>query len=491
MCKKFNIKNIDFLACNSLEYSNWKIYYELLQHYLPTIIGASNNLSGNIKYGGDWVMENTNEDIQNIYFNENITNYSSTLFSSSISHTQLDFYGRSVFLFVLKTNNTFSSLVLNNFTNITFQIQATPLQQIYKVYYREQNVGQFLLASDVNNLNISLLPNKNYQIILVFTNIDNAGNAYYTYGGQTIPVTSILASSNELTMYPSNTSWGPISTFDPNNATTYNSLVAGQVRNQSLTLNYTYKLTPTITNFILPGANINFTNPFIIIDPSSNSNGAFTYVSSDTSIADISGNVLTALKWGIVTITATQEETSDYTLGTISGIFNINMLNFPICFPAGTPVETDQGTIAIEKINPNKNTIRGKKIVAITKTITIEDKIICIEKDAFGTNIPSQKTLISRNHKVFYNKEMIKAKHLVGKVDRVYNKKYNGEILYNVLLETHDKMIINNLIVETLDPNNFVAKLYNSNYTNEERNNIIVNINQCANEYKKFYGKLR
>jgi hypothetical protein len=163
---------------------------------------------------------------------------------------------------------------------------------------------------------------------------------------------------------------------------------------------------------------------------------------------------------------------------------------FPICFPAGTPVQTDQGLINIEKINPSINTIRGNKIVAITKTVTIEDTIICIEKDALDINIPSQKTYISRNHELFYNKQMIKAKNLIGVVDGVYNKKYNGEILYNVLLDKHDKMIVNNLIVETLDPENIVAKLYNSGYSAEEKNNIIVNINQCANEYKKSYGKL-
>ena len=163
----------------------------------------------------------------------------------------------------------------------------------------------------------------------------------------------------------------------------------------------------------------------------------------------------------------------------------------PICFPAGTPVLTDQGKTVIEKIDLTKNTIRGKKIVAITKTTTLEDKIVCIKKDALGPNIPSQKTLISRNHKLLYNKQMIEAKHLVEQVEGVYNKKYNGEVLYNVLLETHSKMMVNNLIVETLDPENIVAQLYNGNYTDEERNNIIVNINQCANDYKKVYGKLK
>ena len=77
--KTFQVKNIDFLACQSLEYTTWKKYYELLHYYTQTIVGASNDLTGNINYGGDWIMETTNEDIQNMYFNNNITNYSLTL----------------------------------------------------------------------------------------------------------------------------------------------------------------------------------------------------------------------------------------------------------------------------------------------------------------------------------------------------------------------------------------------------------------------------
>jgi len=161
-----------------------------------------------------------------------------------------------------------------------------------------------------------------------------------------------------------------------------------------------------------------------------------------------------------------------------------------ICFPAGTPISTDQGLVPIEKININKNTIRNKKIVAITKTKTIEKHIVCIEKDSFGPNIPSQKTFISKNHKVFYNKQMIKAKDLIGVVDGVNNKKYNGEILYNVLLNDHDKMIVNNLIVETLDPNNIIAKIYNGTLNEKDVNKVIENINNSANEYKKVYGKI-
>ena len=47
---------------------------------------------------------------------------------------------------------------------------------------------------------------------------------------------------------------------------------------------------------------------------------------------------------------------------------------------------------------------------------------------------------------------MIKAKDFVGGFANIYAIPYKGEILYNILLEEHSKMIINNLIVETMDP---------------------------------------
>ena len=227
--------------------------------------------------------------------------------------------------------------------------------------------------------------------------------------------------------------------------------------------------------------------PFSIIDPSSNSDGTFSYSSLTPSIATVSGNIIRIIRPGTANIRATQDLSGDYGSGTIDTSFNIDIVGFPICFPAGTPVVTDQGEIAIEKIDSKINTIRGKKIVAITK----EDKIVCIEKDALGKNIPSQKTLISRNHRVLYNKKMVKAKYIIGLVEGVYNKKYNGEILYNVLLETHEKMIVNNLIVETLDPSNVIAKLYNGTVNGEEKNNLILLINKGANEYMKVHGKLQ
>ena len=136
-------------------------------------------------------------------------------------------------------------------------------------------------------------------------------------------------------------------------------------------------------------------------------------------------------------------------VGTVS-IIDRNPPPPPICFPAGTPVSTDQGLMTIEKLNTDKHTIRGNEIVAITQSRPLQKHIVCFEKDALSKNVPSQQTLCSMEHKVFYKGEMIKARDIVDVCENVTFVPYNGETLYNVLLKTHDKMMINNLICETL-----------------------------------------
>jgi hypothetical protein len=83
--KEFRVSHIDFLACNTLQYSNWKSYYALLASKTSVVVGASNDQTGNLNYGGDWVMENTHENVRDLYFNENISNYASTLVLSTIT----------------------------------------------------------------------------------------------------------------------------------------------------------------------------------------------------------------------------------------------------------------------------------------------------------------------------------------------------------------------------------------------------------------------
>ena len=168
----------------------------------------------------------------------------------------------------------------------------------------------------------------------------------------------------------------------------------------------------------------------------------------------------------------------------------------PICFPKGTPVTTNQGNIAIELLNPDIHTIRNKCIIAITQTRPLHSYIVSIEPNALGSNIPNARTQISKEHKVYYKGEMIKAKELVKVCKGVTKIPYTGETLYNVLMEKHDKMMINNLICETLHPENILAKIHNGKYTSVETNKIYKKLSELIESgdepaYNKFYATLR
>jgi hypothetical protein len=128
-----------------------------------------------------------------------------------------------------------------------------------------------------------------------------------------------------------------------------------------------------------------------------------------------------------------------------------------ICFPAGTPIQTDQGIVPIHKIIAGKHTLDKKPIRHVTKTTISEEYLVCFKKDAFKENCPSEKTVMTKQHKVFYDGEMKEADAFINGTT-VYKAKYSGEILYNILLDEPYFMRVNNLICETLHPDNMVAK---------------------------------
>ena len=83
------------------------------------------------------------------------------------------------------------------------------------------------------------------------------------------------------------------------------------------------KATPTLSNFSIPTKAYG-NNPFTITAPSSNSDGDFSYASSNTSVATIVGNTVTIVGAGSTTITATQSESNNYTSGTTTANFTVN-----------------------------------------------------------------------------------------------------------------------------------------------------------------------
>ena len=163
-----------------------------------------------------------------------------------------------------------------------------------------------------------------------------------------------------------------------------------------------------------------------------------------------------------------------------------------ICFLAGTPVLTDQGEIPIEKINSSIHSIYGRPIRAITQTITTDPCLVCFESNSLGMNIPSEKTIMSLEHKILYNNQLISARNFINENEGIYTVPYKKEILYNVLMDNYERIKVNNLICETLHPKNKVAKLYKrlENASTENYESIIKEFNNL-NQSKRNRFKLK
>ena len=90
---KMSINRMDFLACNLLQYTEWAQYLDLLKSFKSgLVVGASNDDTGNLQYGGNWLMENTLENIKTVYFSSAIENYTGLL---SMQYVTIDDNGTS------------------------------------------------------------------------------------------------------------------------------------------------------------------------------------------------------------------------------------------------------------------------------------------------------------------------------------------------------------------------------------------------------------
>ena len=127
---------------------------------------------------------------------------------------------------------------------------------------------------------------------------------------------------------------------------------------------------------------------------------------------------------------------------------------------ADTPINTDQGIIAIDKLIAGVHTIDNQEIVAITNTVSPDDVLISFDKDALGINCPDKRTVMTSHHCIEYEGNMREAESFIRDFENVNYVSYNGETLYNVLMKKHSKMQVNNLTCETLHPEHPVAKKY-------------------------------
>jgi hypothetical protein len=174
-----------------------------------------------------------------------------------------------------------------------------------------------------------------------------------------------------------------------------------------------------------------------------------------------------------------------FVLGSVTGGEGTQSSSSNICFVASTPVQTDQGKEQISKLIPGYHTIDGKQIKAITETVTKDKYIYKIKRNAFGKNKPSRETIVSGNHLIEFDYVLVPVRSL-EEHPNVESLKYNGERLYNILMDKHEIITINNMKVETLHPNNLIAKLFTNEsfkkMDKKEKNIFIKKFNKKVDE---------
>ena len=205
LVKRLQVKNIDFLACNTLKDPNWVSYYNLLCQQTGVIVGASANETGNIKYGGDWIMESTGQDIEKVYFNHSIMYYKYLLDNmqwSVLTNTPgyiipwtMDVKDNYMYVSSLSKNNSGSYILqlnINDGSIVDPSFVFIPTDFITKIII----YGNYIYASVLSNGSI-------YKINM----LDKSINTTWVVGLN--QPTGMIISNNH--MYVSNTSNGNIS----------------------------------------------------------------------------------------------------------------------------------------------------------------------------------------------------------------------------------------------------------------------------------------
>lgn len=151
---------------------------------------------------------------------------------------------------------------------------------------------------------------------------------------------------------------------------------------------------PSIGTFTIAAKRLG-SAPFVLTPPTSNSAGAFTYSSSNATIATISGSTVTVVGVGTTTITAVQAANAGYGSTTITATFTVTELEPPtfgsfnvpskmmgsLPFQLTAPTSNSGGAFSYTSSNTAVATISGTTVSVVgvgTSTITATQA-------AFGT----------------------------------------------------------------------------------------------------------
>ena len=155
----FNIKNIDFLGCNTLKYSSWTDYYNKLNSETGITVGASNDNTGNIKYGGDWVLESTGNDVKLTYWTNLIDNYSELLALPNNIITSGNYTDDQGIIYTYNTDNKSNTAYVSGYdTNIhpNIIIPETITVPDNNITYSVQSINNNAFASCIKLTSVTI-----------------------------------------------------------------------------------------------------------------------------------------------------------------------------------------------------------------------------------------------------------------------------------------------------------------------------------------------
>ena len=167
--ENYQIEFFDFISCRLDKYSEYQYVFNKLEEKINIKIGASNDDIGNL--GGNWILEDGNRNLLDIYFTENILNYQYLFFTPVITikpNTVIKYYDGKYFTNPTITyvgfidNDTFLSLsgsITYNGTYLTalnigkYTIIASGL--LSDKYYLDYQNGNLIINPATLNISIN------------------------------------------------------------------------------------------------------------------------------------------------------------------------------------------------------------------------------------------------------------------------------------------------------------------------------------------------
>ena len=203
--REFGVANVDFLACKTLQSEKWRMFFQLLRTQTGVVVGASENDTGNIKFGGDWILESTMEDIRDVYFTSAVENWASLLVATmtivaNVGHynDSLTILGDFMYTFagtkIIKIDLRTNTIVNANFyTSNHGLIRAMCAHENFLYFHSGNNSVGKLNISDGSVVSLNWLTGLNYPwgivtdgTYLYISNYAPSGSA--TAGGRIVRV---------------------------------------------------------------------------------------------------------------------------------------------------------------------------------------------------------------------------------------------------------------------------------------------------------------